>query len=92
MRGRPMAATRMSASRHTDARSRVLEWQIVTVASALVSISASGRPTIALRPTTTARLPLSATPLRRSSSMQPSGVPGATTAGCPSARRPKLYG
>ena len=30
--GRPMAATRMSAWRVTRARSRVLEWQIVTVA------------------------------------------------------------
>ena len=52
-------------------------WQIVTVAWRCSSISAIGLPTLALRPTTTARLPRGETPKRSSSSMPPSGVAGA---------------
>ena len=51
----------MSASRHTAGRSTVREWHMVTVQSALSSSIAIGRPTSALRPTTTARLPRSGT-------------------------------
>ena len=51
-----MAATRISASRQTAARSGVLEWQMVTVACSCSSSMATGLPTMSLRPTTTARL------------------------------------
>src|SRR5665213_3635673 len=68
-----MAATRMSAVRHTAGRSAVREWHMVTVQSALTSNMAMGRPTMALRPITTARLPRVGTPLRRSSSIQREG-------------------
>ena len=52
-----MAAMRMSAWRVTAARSRVFEWQMVTVAEALSSIMAAGLPTMSERPTTTAFCP-----------------------------------
>ena len=42
MPARPMAATRMSARRQTSFRSRVFEWQMVTVALALVSKHCDG--------------------------------------------------
>ena len=51
---RPIAATTMSARRTTPGKSRVFEWQIVTVAFACISKSAIGFPTMSLRPTTTA--------------------------------------
>ncbi|MNK49217.1 hypothetical protein D3C87_680600 [compost metagenome] len=57
MWGRPTAATTRSASRTLAARSRVREWQRVTVASALVSSMAMGLPTMTERPTTTASMP-----------------------------------
>ena len=66
-------------------------WQTVTVACSRRRRSAIGLPTTLLRPTTTARRPASATPLRRSSSMPPAGVLG-TSAGRPSASRPALVG
>ena len=69
-----MAATRMSASRVTAGRSRVREWQTVTVASACRRSRAIGLPTMSLRPSTTARRPATAMPLRASSSMIPAGV------------------
>ena len=59
MPGRPMAATTMSARWTTARRSRVLEWQMVTVALACVSRSAIGLPTMSLRPSTTAFAPSS---------------------------------
>ena len=55
--GRPIAATRMSASRATRGRSAVREWQIVTVAWRCSSSSAIGLPTMSLRPMTTACAP-----------------------------------
>ena len=55
--GLPIAATRISASRQTPARSRVFEWQTVTVAFSCNNIRAMGLPTMSLRPTTTARWP-----------------------------------
>ena len=54
----------------------VAEWQIVTVASLLLSSIAAGIPTMLDRPTTTALLPLIGIPQRSSSSMQPRGVQG----------------
>ena len=59
MAGRPTATTSTSASRVWPARSRVCEWQTVTVAFACSSSCAVGLPTIALRPTTTASAPSS---------------------------------
>jgi hypothetical protein len=53
----PMAATRMSARRHSSARFDVLEWQMVTVALACSNSRAMGFPTMSLRPTTTAWRP-----------------------------------
>ena len=87
--GRPMAATRMSASRVTAARSEVREWATVTVASAWSSRSAMGLPTMSLRPTTTARRPETVMPLRSRSSMMPAGV-HATNRGRFCTRRPTL--
>ena len=55
--GRPIAATRMSASRVIAPRSRVFEWQMVTVAFWCSSSMAAGLPTMSLRPTTTACWP-----------------------------------
>ena len=51
----PTAATRTSASSVCRSSSIVREWQIVTVAFAWRSRCATGLPTIALRPITTAR-------------------------------------
>ena len=72
--GRPIAATRMSASAATRGRSTVREWQTVTVACRCSSSSAIGLPTMSLRPMTTARAPASFTFERSSSSMTPAGV------------------
>src|ERR1035441_2031953 len=91
MAGRPMAATRISASRHTAGRSGVLEWQMVTVACSCKSIMAAGLPTISLRPTMTARRPAMAMPLRFNSSTIPAGVQ-ARGAGRFATRAPTLQG
>ncbi len=58
---RPAATTSTSAVAVTLARSLVREWQTVTVASRESSSCATGLPTTAERPTTTARRPLNAT-------------------------------
>ena len=50
------------------------EWQTVTVAFAWSRSSATGLPTIGLRPTTTARAPAVGTRYSFSSSITPSGV------------------
>lgn len=73
---RPTAATRMSARRHSAGKSRVLECAIVTVAFAASNNAAIGRPTIADRPSTTARAPSTTIPLAASSFITPSGVQG----------------
>src|SRR5579872_133397 len=73
---RPMAATRMSALRHTAGRSCVFEWQTVTVALALINSMAAGLPTISLRPTTTASCPEIGIWLRFRISITPAGVHG----------------
>jgi hypothetical protein len=76
MRALPTAATRMSAWRVIAPRSRVFEWQIVTVAPALSSSSDMGFPTIVERPTTTACDPSMGTPSCSSIFMTPHGVHG----------------
>ena len=81
----------MSARRQTPARSRVREWQTVTVALAFRSRLASGLPTRIERPTTTASAPSGSTPAWRSSSITPCGVHG-TRPGRPWASRPALAG
>src|SRR5918995_87560 len=68
---RPMATTTRSASRTTDGRSFVREWQIVTVACSWSNSIAMGFPTMSLRPTTTARAPFNSIPDRCSSSITP---------------------
>ena len=73
------------------ARSRVREWQIVTVACRCRRSSATGLPTMSLRPITTAFAPSSSTPYSSSSASTPSGVPG-TCAGVPARSRPALTG
>ena len=90
-RGTPTAATSTSARRQTSARSRVREWQTVTVALAASSRRATGTPTSFERPTTTASAPSSSTPSWRSSSITPAGVQG-TRPGVPWASRPALTG
>src|ERR1700674_1910363 len=91
-RGLPIAATRMSARAHTDARSRVREWHSVTVASATDNSSATGLPTTGDRPTTTTLAPASGTTERdRASSSTAAAVAGAN-AGVPCASRPNEYG
>ena len=90
-RARPMATTSMSACLVTSGRSRVREWQMVTVASRCKSNSATGRPTMLLRPTTQARAPEISTPSRTSSSMMPDGVQG-RSAGRRCIIRPTLTG
>ena len=85
--GLPMAATRMSAWRVIAPRSRVFEWQIVTVAFSCSSSMATGLPTMSLRPTTTACCPLMGRLLRLRISMTPAGVQGARAGGRPAACR-----
>jgi hypothetical protein len=76
IRGRPTAATRMSASLVRAARSRVREWQTVTVASSFTSRNAAGMPTTADRPMTTASRPSISIPDRRRISMAAWAVAG----------------
>ena len=80
--GTPTAATTMSRARDLAAEIGVREWQIVTVAFAWRSSIAAGRPTISLRPITTASFPFGSTPYSSSSAMQPAGVAG-TCSGVP---------
>ena len=63
--GLPAATTRISASLTCLARSRVCEWQTVTVAFSRTRRKAAGIPTTADRPTTVARLPSISIPERR---------------------------
>ena len=76
IRGRPTAAISTSARAHTARRSRVREWQTVTVALAASSSCAIGLPNRFERPTTTASAPSSSPRRSRSSSITPSGVHG----------------
>jgi hypothetical protein len=87
----PIATNNSSASRQTDGKSFVLEWQIVTVALRWSNMSANGLPTMLLRPNTTARFPSILTPVDSIILMTPFGVQASNT-GCPSTSRPKLYG
>ena len=61
----PTPATTMSAWRTMPGRSRVAEWQIVTVQRAISSSSAIGRPTMFDWPMTTACLPTRSSPVSR---------------------------
>ncbi len=78
--GLPIAAIRISACLVIDGRSLVRLWQSVTVAFAPLfaweSMIDSGRPTIWLRPSTTACCPSTGTPLRWSICSTPCGVQG----------------
>ena len=69
--GLPTPATTMSACRTMPGRSRVAEWQIVTVQRAISNSSAIGRPTMFDWPMTTACLPTRSSPVSASSRMQP---------------------
>ena len=73
--------------RQTAARSRVCEWQTVTVAFFCISSSAAGLPTMFERPTTTACLPSRSTPAASIMRRQPAGVQGAKQ-GSPLSSRP----
>ena len=85
--GLPMAATRISAVWQTAGKSGVREWQMVTVACWCNSRNAMGLPTMSLRPTTTACLPLISMEFRRRISITPAGVQergaGAFATSCP---------
>ena len=71
----PAATTSTSASSVCRGRSRVCEWQIVTVAFACWSRRwAIGLPTMSLRPMTTARAPSSSTGARRAAPSRRRGV------------------
>ena len=86
-----MAATTMSAWRTRDGKSRVAEWQTVTVQRAISSSSAIGRPTMFDWPMITACRPTRLSPVSASSRMQPNGVHGRSV-GIFSTSRPTLYG
>jgi hypothetical protein len=58
-------------------------WHSVTVALRLISSSATGMPTMLLRPMTAARRPEMRVLVRSSSSMQPSGVQGTNSGSRP---------
>ena len=90
--GRRPLRRRRRRARSRRARSRVREWQIVTVAFACRSSSATGLPTMSLRPITTAFAPCELdVGTRRGARRTPSGVPG-TCAGVPARSRPALKG
>ena len=61
------------------AKSRVLAWQMLTVASCCISISAIGFPTMLLAPTTTTFLPSIGIRACSSSFTTPNGVQGGNT-------------
>ena len=79
-RGLPTAATRMSARRQWSARSAERLWQMVTVASPpgpfAASRSASGLPTMSLRPTITTCRPAVSSPASRIMRCTPAAVQG----------------
>ena len=81
----------MSARAHTSRRSRVREWQIVTVAFSASSSCAIGLPNRFERPTTTASAPSSSTPALASSSITPARRAGAQ-AGAPEREQPGVDG
>jgi hypothetical protein len=87
----PTPATTMSAWPTMPGRSRVAEWQIVTVQRAINSSSAIGRPTMVDCPITTACLPTRSSPVSARSRMQPQGVQGRKV-GRLSTSRPMLIG
>src|SRR5436190_459015 len=91
IRARPTAAIRTSARRQTPGRSRVREWQVVTVALDFSSSCAIGLPNRFERPITTASAPSSCAPASSSRIITPSGVLGRSPSR-PSARYPAERG
>ena len=89
-RGLPTATTRMSARRHSSARSRVLECATVTVQLSPINSAAIGLPTMLERPTTSARAPASDPSVSLSSIRQPNGVHGIIASSAPVASLPTL--
>src|SRR5438094_756857 len=92
----PMAAIKMSARRQWAARSRVCEWQRVTVALACLAfwirMAAIGLPTMLPRPSTTTSAPSILTCERMSNSCTPAGVQGRKPEVSPSISLPTLTG
>mmetsp|Transcript_3769 Transcript_3769/g.7011 ORF Transcript_3769/g.7011 Transcript_3769/m.7011 type:complete len:213 (-) Transcript_3769:19-657(-) len=86
---RPTAATRISARRHTSARSLVREWAMVTVQLSANKSCPIGLPKRLERPITTASLPERLSNSARSNMRQPSGVQ-LTSASPPVANSPAL--
>ena len=80
-RGFPMATTRISAERATEARSAVRLCAMVTVAFSSSRSFATGRPTMLLLPITTALFPAICTPAALRRRIMPFGVQ-ATVQGC----------
>lgn len=68
----------------------VLEWQTVTVACSHFNSSATGVPTIRLRPKTTTFFPTMGTPVLLMSSTQPAGVHGTKPLKSLTATRPSF--
>ena len=76
LRRGPRRPRRCRPAGRVPGRSRVAEWQIVTVQRAISSSSAIGRPTMFDWPMTTACLPTRSSPVSASSVMHPYGVHG----------------
>ena len=74
--GTPAADTSTSAVRVSSARSRVWMFVEITVASARMSSTATGLPTMLLAPTQTQRVPGSVTPVDSIISITASAVHG----------------
>ena len=90
--GRPTEATSRSASRQTAARSRVREWQTVTVAWRRSRSRATGLPTMFERPTTTARFPARSSPASSTRARIPRGVQATMPSSSPRRSFPALTG
>ena len=92
IKGRPTAATRISARAQTAAKSLVREWAMVTVQFCSRNKNAAGLPTKIDRPTITQCLPDKLSPSLRAClarMTQPSGVQGRSP-GLPKDKRPAL--
>ncbi len=92
--GLPTAAIKISASRHFEAISSVLEWAMVTVASAPLEASsiAIGIPTFRDRPITRAVLPAVVIPAQSNMCITPLGVHGIRQSSRAWTRRPRFTG
>ena len=89
----PAAATTISPFLHSPARSLVLVWHTVMVASRLIKRLARGRPTVSPLPTRVTFLPRSSMPARSIRAMQAKGVAGTRArCSCPPRRYPLFTG